>query len=371
MKVFAIYFPQFYPIELNSKTWGENFTDWNRVKTSTPQYSGHNMPRIPLNKNYYRQDDPAIIESQIKLASNYGISGFDFYHYWFDGELILDKPVELFSTIESKMQFCLTWANESWTKQWDGSSEYIIQQKHLTDRSIWLKHIEYLTKLFKHSNYLKIENKPVFKIYRPELIKNLEDLISYYNNYLKNHSGFDGIYWVTTISYDYSNKSSIIKYFDNSMIFQPRYLFNEHFFKRSGVVKKIEMILRNFPENFQKYFNLVNFLVKKGKTIEYMEFIDKQKELISTFPNCLHSITIDWDNTPRYNERFTGLKNVNILHFKELLNYVRDNYKQEILFINAWNEWAESAYLEPDELHGYQKLEVIKKYLVNSNEKNE
>lgn len=361
MKVFAIYFPQFYPIPLNSKYWGENFTDWNRVKESKPQYSGHKMPRIPLNNNYYDQSKQTTIKEQIDLATNHSISGFDFYHYWFDGKVILDKPIEIFTQINNSLEFCLTWANETWTKQWDNSAEVIIEQKHIEDPKIWTKHLEYLLNFFKNPYYLKINNMPVFKIYRPELIKNITNMISFYDKYVAENSNFSGIYWMNTKSYKYLKDDLIDSSFNNSMFFQPRYLFNEVIFKKPILFKKTELILRILPEKYQKYINVSNFILKKHKTVEYRKIVDQQKKLLLRHPENYHSICVDWDNTPRYRKRFTGITRFNLEDFEELLYFFKNNYKKEVLFINAWNEWAESAYLEPDVDHTNQKLEIIKK----------
>lgn len=361
MKLFAIYFPQFYQIELNSKHWGRGFTDWVRVKKSEPQYIGHNMPRIPLNNNYYDQSEYLTIQKQITAAINHNISGFDFYHYWFDGDLVLEKPIEIFSSIEHSLEFCITWANETWTKQWDNSTEVIIEQTHKHDKKIWTKHLEYLLKYFKHSNYLKIDGKPVFKIYRPELIKNIQIMISYYDNYVEKNSNFSGIYWMSTTSYEYFGRETIESNFHNSMLFQPRFLFNEIFFKKNILFKDIEGILRLLPDNLQKYLNVLNFIFKKQKTVVYSDLISKQKQILLKYPEYYHSLCVDWDNTPRYGNRFTGITRFRIKEFEEILYFFKKNYKQQILFINAWNEWAESAYLEPDQTHKYEKLEAIKK----------
>ena len=148
MKIFAIYFPQFYAIKENSKAWGEGFTDWDRVRSSRSQYKGHVIPRQPLNENYYAQDNEETIKWQVELATSYGIDGFDFYHYWFDGKLLLGEPVKIFAGLNVDLEYCLTWANETWTKQWSGSSETIIEQLHLNDEHLWLEHLNYLCSHF-------------------------------------------------------------------------------------------------------------------------------------------------------------------------------------------------------------------------------
>lgn len=365
-KILATYFPQYYSIKINNDNWGDGFTDWDNVKTAKSQYESHYMPRIPQNNNYYSPLDENTLDWQIKLAIDSEIDGFNFYHYWFDGELVLEKPVKKFKEINTKLHYCFTWANESWTKQWDGNPKIIVRQSHLSDEKIWRKHLNYLIDYFKDDNYLKVNNKPIFTIYRAELIPNIESLMKFYNDFIKLNTSFDGIFWIASKSYSFLGENNVFSHFDKVVLFQPRDLFNNHFFKKTKIKKRTESIFRRLPWIFQHGLAFLKFKSESSKVFDYSEYCDKQIELINATnsdQNTFHSISVDWDNTARYKERFIGFKNFNLVDYKRLLKAAIYNDDKDFLFINAWNEWAESAYLEPDEKFGNKKLEILKNLL--------
>ena len=364
-KIIANYFPQYHPIELNDKYWGEGFTDWWNVKKAKPLFNGHKIPKIPYNNVYYSLLDETIIDSQISLAASHNIHAFNFYHYWFDGVLLLDKPIEVFEKMNKKrLKYCLTWANESWTKQWVGSPEIIIEQKHLNKKQIWLAHLEFLIARFNDESYLIKENKPIFTIYRPELINNIQELIEFYSDYVRDKTRFDGIYWVGIKSYDFQNEENVFEKFNSILFFQPRLLFNSTFFNKSKSLKMVEKVLRVLPWKIQNILGTLKFIGEKNKRIEYGSFVKEQKKLISKNsknPKIMHTLVVDWDNTARYGKRFKALVNYSHNLFKDQLLYALKHSKTDLIFLNAWNEWAESAILEPDSYYEYDRLKVIKK----------
>lgn len=371
LKYIAFYFPQFHEIEENSKWWGRGFTDWDLVKNAKPNISSQNQPRVPLSGNYYDLSKSEVIDWQIKLAEKFNLGGFNFYHYWFDGRLILEKPLELFFEDKNhNLEYCITWANETWTKQWIGSSEVLIEQKYLNDIDIWTKHFQYLLQFFNDTRYIKIDNKPVLCIYRPELNKNMGKYIDFFNKMAIN-SGFDGIYFVGMKSYEMLNEDYIYHKFQAKLKFQPRYLFNNKFLKRNANVSLLEKFARSLPEKLQIKIGRIKFLFEKHKTIDYIEFY---KELIrqakeqAKNEKIYQSVIVDWDNTARYRRRSKFFQNVSPESFEKYLGELENIEKEkgnEFIFINAWNEWSEGAYLEPDEKYGYKFLEVIKKLVAN------
>ena len=145
-QLIAFYFPQFHAIPENDNWWGKGFNDWDLVKTAKPNYKGHNQPRIPMDGNFYNPCDVATLKKQVDLAKQYGIGGFMFYHYWFDGKLLLEKPLETFlKHTELDFPFCICWANETWTRAWTGHPESIlIKQTHIPTEEMWKKHFYYL-----------------------------------------------------------------------------------------------------------------------------------------------------------------------------------------------------------------------------------
>ena len=172
MKIISFYLPQFHSIPENDKWWGKGFTEWVNVKKAKPLFNGHNQPHIPLNYNYYNLLDKKTLEWQVNLANKYGVYGFCFYHYWFNGKKLLEKPVEDFlNRKELNIHFCLCWANESWTNTWaNGNSKIIMEQKYGTKKD-WKMHYEYLSTFFKDKRYISNNNKiPSPKIINPNNI---------------------------------------------------------------------------------------------------------------------------------------------------------------------------------------------------------
>lgn len=145
MNVIAFYLPQFHAIPENDEWWGEGFTEWTNMKKAKPLFKGHNQPRVPLSGNYYDLLNPETLRWQVDLANRYGIGGFCFYHYWFDGHMLLEKPVEMFLADNSlELPFCICWANEHWTNQWvSGENKVLIEQRYGGEAE-WREHFEYL-----------------------------------------------------------------------------------------------------------------------------------------------------------------------------------------------------------------------------------
>ena len=193
MKVIAFYLPQFHEIPENNEWWGEGFTEWVNVKKAQKLFDGHNQPRIPLNNNYYNLLDNNVKKWQVELANKYGVYGFCFYHYWFNGKLLLEKPVEQFLKDKSlNIHYCICWANEHWTNAWAGKqAKVLIEQKYGTEKE-WKEHFEYLLPYFKDERYIKEDNKPLLIIYRPELIDCLKDMLEFWDKEAKKN-GFAGL----------------------------------------------------------------------------------------------------------------------------------------------------------------------------------
>ena len=371
-KIIAVYYPQFHPIEENDKAWGQGFTDWNRVKLSKPQFDTHYQPREPMNDNYYNLTDPKIIENQVRLAQQYGIHGFCFYHYWFDGKLLLEKPLELFLNNKSlNFSFCMSWANETWTKRWVGDAKSVIQmQTHIPDIDIWQTHFDYLLPFFKDERYILVDNKPIFIIYQAGIINNLNEMMDFWQQ-LAQKSGFEGIYFISTKRH--KNIPKVVKTkFDGIMKYQPQEAYNSNNFgERSFISKLMTNMSFAFPESFRSKISKI-----KDKAAKLNRF-DSQKLWKSIITNAYkrvpgykgviyESAFVNWDNSPRYGNKANVFSFVTPNQFehnlKELIKKMDEN-EADFLFVNAWNEWAEGAYLEPDKKYEYQYLEALKKVI--------
>jgi lipopolysaccharide biosynthesis protein len=367
IKIIPIYFPQFHAIEENNKWWGNGFTDWDNVKNAKPLYKGHNQPRIPLNKNYYDLTNIDTIKWQVELAKKYLIYGFTIYHYWFDGKLVLNLPTEKFlNNQELNIPFALTWANEKWTTRWEGTEEkVIIEQTHEPSIEKWEEHFLYLLDFFKDPRYIKINNKPIFAIYRPYLIKQLDKMITYWQKRAK-ECGLNGIYMIAIKNFEIPNLQ-ILNNFDACMRFQPFETVNS--FKMLGKSTYIHKQLRKMPENILDSLRKLNKKIQKTyKTYDYDNVCYNMLNNASEIKNItiFDSLFLEWDNTARYKEKSTIYTGCTPEKFEYWLNKLcqktlTSNSKENIIFINAWNEWAEGTYLEPDEKNRYAYLEAIKR----------
>ena len=227
MKIIAMYLPQYHRIPENDRWWGDGFTDWVAVKEAQPLFDGHEQPNVPLNGNYYDLMDQSVMRQQAELMKKYGIDGMCIYHYYFkDGRKILEKPAEnLLKWQDIDMPFCFSWANESWVRSWskmsegegnpwsakfdreytgEGKSGILLEQDY-GQRQDWIKHYDYLRPFFTDSRYIRVGNKPVFMIYKPDKISCIYDMLEVWNE-LAREDGFDGIFSIGANTRDYQKK---------------------------------------------------------------------------------------------------------------------------------------------------------------------
>lgn len=375
MRIIAFYLPQFHSIPENDEWWGKDFTEWVNVKGAQPLFNGHRQPVIPLNKNYYNLLDKDTIAWQISLAKTYGIYGFCFYHYWFDGHMLLQKPMELMKNDpELNIPYCICWANENWTNAWkaDGNVKTLIQQTYGA-RDEWERHFNYLLQFFKDPNYILENNKPFFVIYRPEIIPCLNDMLDCWDDLAKKN-GFAGMAFAyQQLSYHLlpDRDESRFKY---NIEYQPsyaRYDLKIHQESKTGkLLFQLRNTIRRLVLNFDKKFGTNLYSNLSGDNLTLEDYDELCNEVINRRPDsdkALPGMFVGWDNTPRRKKGgtvccgSTPQKFENYL-YQQILN-AKNNYKKDMLFVFAWNEWAEGGYLEPDEYNKYGYLEAIKKAL--------
>jgi len=352
MKILSLYLPAFHRVKINDDVWGPGFTEWDNVKSGIKLYKNHDQPLVPLNNNYYDLSDKKCIEEQINIANKYNVDGFIFYHYWFgDGIQALEKPAEILrDNIDSKIDYCFCWANQSWFTTWHGKSSKIIVEQKYGNKNEWKKHIEYMLKFFKDERYLKINNRPVLYIYNMSDIKCIDEMINLWNNIL-NENGFDDIYIVEFISS--KNKNLSYKNSDAIVEFEPLYttyfdISKFNLFKRL-LCKKFKLI------DFQDYNKLWNYIINRKR-----RYNNK---------NIQKGCFVGWDNSARKGKNSMIIKNGTPSNFKKNLQRLIDNNRpdtsNDFLVINAWNKWSEGAMLEPTEKYKYKYLEAIKEVVDN------
>ena len=194
IKPIAFYLPQFHAIPENDRAWGEGFTEWTNIKKAQPLFEGHEQPRVPLGGNYYNLLDDETKIWQANLAKAHGVFGFCYYHYWFGhGRMLLQAPAEqMLKNPAVDLPFCFSWANEPWSKRWDGGQQEVIMAQDYGDERDWLAHLDYLLPFFRDARYITLDGKPVFLIYKPEEIPRLLEMIAFWQREIKKH-GFPGL----------------------------------------------------------------------------------------------------------------------------------------------------------------------------------
>jgi len=342
LKTIAFYLPQFHPFPENDKWWGKGFTEWTNVAKAKPNFKGHYQPHLPIHNGFYDLRVPEVMNDQAKLAKNYGINGFNFYYYWFDGKILMYKPFEiLLKHKEIDIDFCITWANENWTRRWDGNNDDIlIGQKHSKEDSI--KFLESLYKYFEDNRYIRVDNKPVLIIYRADIIPNMKETVSLWRHKVK-EAGFDGIYLICVQAF--GTKSPKKYGFDAAMEFPP------HSLKSSEISRSIEDLNDEFS----------------GIIYDYEEAVTNACALKEPEYKLFRTAMLSWDNTARKQNSSVMFENFSLHRFKDWVSHIKSNVynndkysnDEKLIFINAWNEWAEGTHLEPDRKFGYGYLQNV------------
>lgn len=369
VKAIAFYLPQYHTIPLNDYYWGEGFTEWTNVKKAVPLFKGHNQPRIPLNQNYYNLIDDDVKIWQANLAKEYGIFGFCYYHYWFqDGLRLLEKPAEqMLANTKIDLPFCFCWANENWSKNWDGGNNEIIMEQKYGTKKEWEEHFTYLLPFFQDKRYITVDGRPLFVIYKPEQIIDIASMISYMRKRAK-EEGLPGICFAFQFPSYYADMFYQEGLFDYRIEFEPVYSRNMKAMEKPGTAPKVRKVRRIFGEKVVAAYRKRNVEKARGWSRSEnlsMYFYDETWEKILNAEwkeDFLPGGFVDWDNTPR-NKHGVMFSGYSVEKFEEYMKRLVERAyreKKPMLFLNAWNEWGEGAYLEPDETDGYKKLEAIK-----------
>ena len=356
MKLYAYYLPQYHVIPENDKGWGEGFTEWIKVKGAEPLFKKHNQPQVPLNNNYYNLLDKETVEWQTSLMHKYCVDGLIYYHYYFKGKLLLEKPAENlveWKDIEQPFFFC--WANHPWIKSWEGKREVLMPQEYGEEKD-WEDHFKYLLPFFKDSRYEKVDNKPLFCIYKSDF-EEKNDMFSYFEKRCV-EEGFDGIYLIETFSGE-------VPYDDFSRILSPltkRVVFREPAIQTFAWDNNFSSYLVRGKRKALRILRERN-IYKKPRVFSGESLI-RQKIARSIDRDVeIPCIWFEWDNTPRHKQRGYIITPFKKESFMEYMNSVR---KKDFVFINAWNEWAEGMMLEPTKEKRYRYLEWISEWVKNS-----
>lgn len=357
VKFFAFYLPQFHPFEENNAWWGKGFTEWTNVAPARPRYKGHYQPHLPADLGFYDLRLEESRRDQAKMARESGIYGFCYYHYWFNGEPLMDQVMEMILESGSPdLPFFLCWANENWTRAWDGQDRQVLI-KHEYSSTDDKEHLKYLAKFFSDPRYEKIDGCPVLAIYRPDHLPDPRDFLYRIRGEARS-LGFPGVYFVGVKSgLVGASEEEILGYgFDSIIDFQPN---RDHFPKDGSFSYYMNLARKLIPRNLYQLIKTNANLVKR---VSYEKFV--QVQVHRHIGERIHpTVFPSWDNSARRRTP-TIIENHSAADFKKWLQHAYSHSANSSLaprwvFVNAWNEWAEGCHLEPDRLHGQLFLSVI------------
>jgi lipopolysaccharide biosynthesis protein len=347
-----MYLPQFHPIPENDAWWGRGFTEWANVTKARPLFPDHYQPHLPSDLGFYDLRLPESREAQAALAKEHGISAFCYYHYWFNGKQLLERPFyDVLRSGQPSLPFCLCWANENWTRVWNGEDrDVLIEQRYSEDDD--RAHIRALIEAFRDERYVRVAGKPVFLVYRVGRLPHPQRTAEVWRDEAVK-AGLGDLYLVKveSLSNDTATPASIG--FDAAMEFQPAW-GNIGWPRHRTRLGAIGSRLGLFSSAFQQH-----------KIYDYEEVVDRM--LARPTPPYLRfpCVTPMWDNSSRRTAGATILRGSTPALYERWLRAVLDRFQppsadEDFVFINAWNEWAEGNHLEPDLKWGTAYLEATR-----------
>lgn len=352
MKLFALFLPQFHEVAENNEWWGKGFTEWTNVKKAPPLFKGHQQPKLPQNGNFYNLLEKKTVEEQTRMMHEYGVHGMVYYHYWFCGKKLLEKPAEnLLAWQDVDQPFFFCWANHSWFKASKNAKQLLIEQRYGTEKD-WEAHFQYLLPFFQDKRYEKKANKPLFMIFKGDFAEKKE-MIAYFDRRCV-ENGFDGICVMETAGAlpDAAARAACCEETEYIFLREPNVATDLY---RKRIKYTPAFLLRK----------LRSFLGQRGirRCVPVYDGNKLYDRMIHDEPKgdktLAHGVFFEWDNTPRHSSRgyiITPPKREKFFAYMD--SVAADDY----VVINAWNEWAEGMMLEPTEENGYRYLEWIREW---------
>ena len=337
-KLIAFYLPQFHPTPENDRWWGKGFTEWTNVTKAKPLFKDHYQPHLPGDLGFYDLRLREVRHEQIKLAKKYGIDGFCYHYYWFSGTRLLNRPMDdMLADQESDMPFCLCWANENWTRRWDAADHEILISQHYHPEDN-LNFIKSLIPIFMDHRYIRVEGKPLLIVYRPQHLPDAHDTAKAWREFCRS-VGLGEIHLCAALTRGNENYEQFG--FDSGLEFPP------HNIGMSQNISHSIDLFGTFQGYIFQYADIANSYLKRSYGSSHI--------FKTVFPS--------WDNTARTGDRALIVTNGTPDNYEfwlsSVINLVQRNHDAEqLVFINAWNEWAEGCHLEPDHRFGHGFLQA-------------
>lgn len=352
IRAIAFYLPQFHPIPENDEWWGKGFTEWTNTAKAMPLFKGHYQPNVPADLGFYDLRLPETRAAQASMAKEYGIEGFCYYHYWFAGRRLLERPFEeVLNSGQPDFPFCLCWANESWTGIWHGAPNRMLMEQTYPGMEDHKQHFDYLVRAFADPRYIKVNGKPVFVVYRPDDLPDSKAVTDLWRK-IAVDAGFPGLYLIAHhCELDWDSPS--LKGFDSTLLVRmaPKRESMDQWATWKTPIWKLRLKIaawRNLP-TIHQYEYVMDHILPKA--------LESREAIPCVIPN--------WDNTPRSGRNGLVLQGSTPelfrRHFRKALQLAsRNPAETQFVFIKSWNEWAEGNYLEPDLRFGHGYLQVVR-----------
>jgi hypothetical protein len=335
-RLIAFYLPQFHPIPENDEWWGKGFTEWTNVTRAKPLFAGHHQPHLPADLGFYDLRLPETRQAQADLAREYGIHGFCYYHYWFNGKRLLERPfAEVLASGKPDFPFCLCWANENWTRRWDGGEQQILLAQKYTEEDD-RQHIRYLATVFRDNRYIRVAEKPLFLVYRAGELPDIRKATSIWREEAR-RMGVGELFLCRVESFANERDDPTVQGFDAGVEFQPDWM------------------------------NLGPAVSYGGATVhDYSMLVERNLDRPRVSHRRFPCVTPSWDNSPRRKtDAIVVVGSSPDLYEKWLTAVLRRQQPvspdENIVFVNAWNEWAEGNHLEPCQRWGRGYLEATRR----------
>jgi len=345
-RLLAYYLPQFHPIPENDEWWGKGFTEWTNTAKAKPLYPGHYQPHVPADLGFYDLRVPESRAAQAEMARRYGIEGFCYYHYWFAGKRILERPFEeMLRSRQPDYPFCLCWANETWTGKWHGNPGKVLIEQTYPGRDDYTRHFRSLLDAFTDDRYVRVDRKPVFVVHNPEHLPDAREFTDCWRE-LALRSGLPGLHLVGASNEPWSasengfDAATCKRLFSGSLLGEKRMV--------SRLKSRVLRDILRYPRDIYRYERyLPKLLMPEGS---------REDVYPTVIPN--------WDNTPRSGRKgfvFHGsTPELFRSHLRATLEQVAHKTPHKrIVFVKSWNEWAEGNHLEPDLRFGHAYLDVV------------
>lgn len=352
IRAIAFYLPQFHPVPENDEWWGKGFTEWRNTARARPLFHGHYQPHLPADLGYYDLRLPETREAQAQLAREHGIHGFCYYHYWFNGRRILERPLnEVLASGTPDLPFCVCWANENWTRVWDGGEKNVLLGQHYSHADD-LAHIESLIPMFRDPRYIRVDGRPLFLVYRTELLPDPKKTADIWREAARK-AGLGDLY-LARVEHFVSDVDPASIGFDAAVEFAPDGVNTGRLLHQHGLAALLAR-MGLMPSTF-----LDNRIMEYKAVAEGMS--NRPKPPFKRF----HCVTPMWDNAARRKTGARILVNSTPERYQAWLRKMVErtrkelNGEEQIVFINAWNEWAEGCHLEPDLKWGRRYLEATR-----------